>query len=544
MNKKLIQSLIVIIVVSMFLSTFQFLLADATENEWTTKASMPTARGGLGVAVVNEKIYAIGGLNNDTQLAVNEEYNPVTDTWTTKAQMPTARSGFAIAVYQNKIYCIGGTVGDGEDLVSGFTGANEVYDPVKNTWEIKESMPTPRADLCASVVDGKIYLIGGKEYWGVNPFYHELDVNEVYYPETDSWTTKAPMPVPALGYASEVVDGKIYVIGGAREFQEGLGTLTAIGSNRVYDSKNDTWSSRTSLPVAMSHAVACATSGVTAPKRIYVVGGFDQTNYSNATHVYDYERDVWSSGSLMPTARAYLALAVVDDVLYAIGGFDGLNWLDTNEQYAPLGYGTVPPELRVLSPENKTYTDNSVPLVLTLNRPAHWIGYSLDNRANVTVTGDTELSGLAEGEHSIKVSVNDTFGNVVSSSAVYFSVDTLPPRVVILSPENKTYGESDIHLTFTVDEPVSWMGYSLDGEDNVTVTGNVTLAVLPDGFHSLKIYATDLMGHTGVSETVHFNIAPFPTVLVAAVVVTITIAVATGYLLIKRRKTITTKARK
>jgi hypothetical protein len=239
-----------------------------------------------------------------------------------------------------------------------------------------------------------------------------------------------------------------------------------------------------------------------------------------------------------------LALAVVDDVLYAIGGYDGEKWLNVNEEYTPFGYGTVPPELHVLSPENKTYTDNSVPLVLTVNRPAHWIGYSLDNRANVTVTGDTELSGLAEGEHSIKVSVNDTFGNVVSSGAVYFSVDTLPPRVVILSPENKTYGESDIHSIFTVDEPVSWMGYSLDGEDNVTITGNITLAVLTDGFHSLKIYATDLVGHTGVSETVHFNIAPFPTVLVVAVAVTITIAVAAAYLLLKRRKTITAKAKK
>jgi len=538
MNKKLIQSLIVILIVSMFLSTFQFPLAGAAENEWTTKVPMSTARGGLGVAVVNGKIYAIGGLNNDTQLAVNEEYNPVTDTWATKTPMPTARSGFAIAVYQNKIYCIGGTVGDSDNLVSGFTGVTEVYDPAKNTWETKMSMPTPRADLCASVVDGKIYLIGGKEYWGVEPFYHDLDVNEVYDPAANSWTTKSSMPIPAFGYACEVVDGKIYVIGGAREFQEGLGNLTAIGSNQVYDSKNDTWSSQASLPVAVSHAAACVTSGVTAPKRIYVVGGFDQTNYSNATQAYDFERNVWSSGALMPTARAYLGLAVVDDVLYAIGGFAGLDLLDVNERYAPLGYGTVPPELRVLSPENKTYTSNSVQLVLTVNRPTNWIGYSLDNRANVTVTGDTELSGLAEGAHSIKVSVNDTFGNIVSSSTVHFAVDTLPPRVVILSPENKTYGESDIQSTFTVDEPVSWIGYSLDGQDNVTVTGNITLAVLPEGSHSLTFYATDLVGHTGASETVCFNIAPFPTVLVVAVVVTITIAVVAGYLLIKRRKTI------
>jgi len=544
MSKKLIQSLIGVLVVSLFLSAFQFPFAGATENEWTAKAPMPTARGGLGVAVVNGKIYAIGGLNNHTQLAVNEEYNPVTDTWATRASMPTARSGFAIAVYQNKIYCIGGTVGDSDNVVSGFTGVNEVYDPARNTWETKAPMPTPRADLCASVVDGKIYLIGGKEYWEVNPFYHELNVTEVYDTATNSWTTKASMPIPAFGYASDVVDDKIYVIGGARQFQDQLGNLTAIGSNQVYDSKNDTWSSRASLPVVVSYAAACVTSGVTAPRRIYVVGGFDQTNYSNATHVYDFERDVWSSGALMPIARAYLGLAIVDDVLYAIGGFDGLNLLDANERYAPIGYGTVPPELRVLSPENKTYTSTDIQLVLTVNRPTNWIGYSLDGRANVTVTGDTELSGLAEGAHSIKVSVNDTFGNLVSADAVYFAVDTVPPHVVILVPENKSYGEKDIQSVFTVDEPTSWMGYSLDGEDNVTVTGNVTLAVLTEGSHSLTFYATDLVGNTGASRTVYFEIAPFPTVLVVAVAVTITIAVAAAYLLIKRRKTITAKKTK
>ncbi len=544
MGRKLLQYSISVLVVSLLLSTFQFHFAGAAENEWTVIAPMPTARGGLGVAVVNGKIYAIGGLNNNTHLAVNEEYNPVTNTWTSRAPMPTARSGFAIAVYQEKIYCIGGTVGDSSNLVSGFTGVNEVYDPDKNTWETRASMPTHRADLCASVVNGEIYLIGGKEYWGANPFYHELDVNEVYNPETDSWVTRSPMPIPAFGYASEVVDDTIYVIGGAREFQEQLGALTAIGANQVFYAKNNTWSSRASLPVAMSHAAACVTTGVTAPRRIYVVGGFDQTNYSNATHVYDFERDVWSSGALMPTARAYLGLTVVNEVLYAIGGFDGLNLLAANEMYAPLGYGTVPPELRVLSPENKTYTSKNIQLVLTVNRPTNWIGYSLDGRANVTVVGDTMLSDLAEGAHSIKVSVNDTFGNLVSTDLVYFSVDTISPSIKILFPENKTYGETDIKSVFTINEQVSWIGYSLDGQDNVTVMGNVTLAVLTEGSHSLTFYATDLVGNNGASETVCFVIAPFPTVLVVAVAVTLTIAVAAAYLLIKHRKTVTVKKTK
>lgn len=541
MSKKLFQSLIGLLVASLLLATFQFPSAGATENEWKVKTPMPTARGGLGVAVVNGKIYAIGGLRNNTQVAVVEEYDPINDKWTTKAPMPTARSGFAIAVYQNKIYCIGGTVGDSSNIVSGFTGANEVYNPATNTWQTLSPMPTPRADLCASVVDGKIYLIGGKEYWGTTPFYHELNVTEVYDPATDSWATKPSMPVPVFGYASEVVDGKIYVIGGARQLRQGLGNITAIALNQVYDTKNDTWSSRASLPVALSHAAACVTSGVTAPKRIYVIGGFDQTNYSNATHVYDFERDVWSSGALMPTARAYLGLTVVDDVIYAIGGFDGLNMLAANERYAPIGYGTVPPQLQILSPENRTYASKDVPLVLSVNRPTNWIGYSLDDKENVTITGDTVLSNLAEGTHKLVVSVNDTFGNLVSSDAVYFSVDTISPKIVILAPENRSYSETDIKTIFTVDEPVSWMGYSLDGKDNVTVTGNVTLAVLTEGSHSLTFYATDLVGNTGASETVYFVIAPFPTVFVVAVVVTVTIVVMAGYLLLKRRKTVTAK---
>jgi hypothetical protein len=62
------------------------------------------------------------------------------------------------------------------------------------------------------------------------------------------------------------------------------------------------------------------------------------------------------------------------------------------------------------------------------------------------------------------------------------------------------------------------------------------LAVLADGSHSITFYARDLVGHTGASKTVYFEISPFPTVLVVAVAVTITITVAAGYLLLKRRK--------
>jgi N-acetylneuraminic acid mutarotase len=81
---------------------------SATENYWTTKAQMPTARNGLGLAVVDDKMYAIGGIyGTQSSYDNNEEYTPATNTWTTKKPMPTPRGDFAIAVFQDKIYTIG-----------------------------------------------------------------------------------------------------------------------------------------------------------------------------------------------------------------------------------------------------------------------------------------------------------------------------------------------------------------------------------------------------------------------------------------------------
>jgi len=58
---------------------------DSAENTWVSKAPMQVARSGVGVAVVNGKIYAIGGSTEKGLVGTNEEYDPATDTWTYKA---------------------------------------------------------------------------------------------------------------------------------------------------------------------------------------------------------------------------------------------------------------------------------------------------------------------------------------------------------------------------------------------------------------------------------------------------------------------------
>ncbi|MCW4028112.1 MAG: hypothetical protein NWE92_00485 [Candidatus Bathyarchaeota archaeon] len=91
------------------------------------------------------------------------------------------------------------------------------------------------------------------------------------------------------------------------------------------------------------------------------------------------------------------------------------------------------------------------------------------------------------------------------------------PNLMVLEAENTT-NTQDYPLNFTIDKPSLWMGYSLDGETNVTLTGNTTLAGLAPGLHNLVVYATDIYGVDGASQTVFFTvIEPFPVAWVIAV---------------------------
>ena len=206
----------------------------------------------------------------------------------------------------------------------------------------------------------------------------------------------------------------------------------------------------------------------------------------------------------------------------------------------------TPPSISLVSPEDKTYATTSITCTFTIDESVSWIGYSLDGQANRTITGDTLLTGLFDGVHYVVVYANDTAGNMGASNTVHFTVDTTPPSVSILSPENKTYDATNVSLSFTIDESVSWIGYSLDGQDNMTIAENTTLSDLSDGSHNIIIYAKDTVGNTGLSETVYFTIEtekeePFPTWIIPAIVI-ILAALGTAVYLLKFRKQANTHA--
>lgn len=326
--KKLFLKATIIGILILNITALQFANA-VTENSWTNKTTAPTA-GNFKAAVANHKIYLIGD-------STNYEYDPSADTWTIKNPMPTPRTSFAVTSCQNKIYVIGGVIGSNPNSGDIITcSINQVYDPLTDIWETKASMPTSRSYMEANTVNNKIYVIGGR----TGAQYTTTALNEVYDPITDSWSTNAPIPYAVAQYASAVVDNKIYVIGGQDEF---LNDNMNVAFNQIYDASTDTWSQGAVIPASKTlNAAAGATTGTMAPKRIYVIGGDKGfVEPTNQTYFYNPENDSWGMGNPMSIPRLGLAVAVENDLIYAIGGTTG--WLSLTgavEEYTPFGYGT------------------------------------------------------------------------------------------------------------------------------------------------------------------------------------------------------------
>jgi len=100
--------------------------------------------------------------------------------------------------------------------------------------------------------------------------------------------------------------------------------------------------------------------------------------------------------------------------------------VDSDEPYHPQLPHTVdlsPPIVSDISLENRVYLTSDVPLNFTVSEHTSRVTYSLDGRDNVTIAGNTTLTGLPAGTHNVTVYARDEAGNVGASETVHFSVE-------------------------------------------------------------------------------------------------------------------------
>ena len=282
------------------------------QGRWIEQPRLPHPVGEMGIALCEGRIHVFGGYaNHRVDGDYHQVFDPKTGEWTLKAPFPHRCNHNSAAVIGNRIYTFGGFVEQNRCPHSRCF----VYDSAEDAWSSIAPLSRPRGAIFAIVLDGKIHLLGGRDV-------RSVEWHEVYDPETDSYSDRHPMmgSTKTQPYAGQrdhmgvvIVDGKIHAIGGrmdSYDFNTGL--------HGVYDPQTDGWSTRAPLPVPRSGPSAAYVGG-----KIVCFGGEATGFVFGTVEAWDPESDKWEALAPMPVPRHGLhgsTCVVIDDMVHLPGG--------------------------------------------------------------------------------------------------------------------------------------------------------------------------------------------------------------------------------
>lgn len=221
-------------------------------------------------------------------------------TWQFKAPMSVARTGVSAVVLDDLVYVMGGLDAQGNvlDLV-------ERYDPDTNTWQSAPKLRTPRFNATAVVFEDNIYLIGGQDSLG-----NALKKVEVFVSDENDWESFDNLQDEREGPAAIVLNGEVYVMGGSN------GSANILDSVEFLDTDEEKWEYTNNWILDVPRALFAY---VTLDDAAYSIGGFSSFGPMGLVQRYSEDEGVADLPSLVP-GRGGLSAAVLDDVIYAMGG--------------------------------------------------------------------------------------------------------------------------------------------------------------------------------------------------------------------------------
>jgi len=302
-------------------------LPAQSNGSWQRLAPMPTARQELATAVLNGKIYTMGGYGLDRRsTAVVEVYDPVTNTWASASPLPAATNHSAAAVAAGKLYSINGFI-------------THVYNPATDSWSQAASANFGHGSTPAvGVFENKIYIAGGQGSTSTRDL-------EVYDPATNTWTVLAPMSVARNHTGGAFIDGKFYVVGGR-------GPAAAPTALEAYDPQSNTWRSLAPMPTGRSGIGVAAVNG-----ELFVFGG-ELPDLHGEVEAYNPATNTWRKLPNMPSPRHGIWASVIGSRVYLPGGANqqGFGATNVNDVFIiganPPRFGNISTRARVEMNDN------------------------------------------------------------------------------------------------------------------------------------------------------------------------------------------------
>ncbi|CAM1308491.1 Uncharacterised protein g4868 [Pycnogonum litorale] len=264
-------------------------------GKWRYLTSIPhVEQCNFGTTVLNNELYVIGGcFNQSLQENIHPfgfVYNPSSNSWTTIAPMQNERCRFSLTVVDNRLFAVGG-VGENGSLLEENSPC-EVYDPASDSWTFIPSLPGWRSQHAGCSFGMSLFVSGGLDQDLVLSSFLRYDVSN------ECWEHCQSMLTPRADHIMVMYGEKLYVCGGWYE-DENSGLRVLADTIDCYDVKQNEWTVVTKVPTPRYHAGIVTVEGV-----IYVMGGFhSDATFDRASGViecYDIDGNQWFSMDKYP----------------------------------------------------------------------------------------------------------------------------------------------------------------------------------------------------------------------------------------------------
>ncbi|WP_431951452.1 Kelch repeat-containing protein [Actinacidiphila sp. bgisy167] len=272
--------------------------AGPSGDAWKPVTDLPVSVMDNAVDTHDGTVYSAYGYDGEEDTGDLYRLSPDTGAWTRLTASAHPRRAPAHGFIDGKLYAAGGW----GDSTGGIDPGLDIYDPVTNRWADGAKAPRAYAGSGSTVLDGKLYMIGGcsAESCGTTDAL-------VYDPKQDRWSEIASYPEPIAWQSCAAIGTKIYCAGGES------GGAVAVSSAYVYDPATDRWSSLPDMPIPLWGAAHTAANGLL----LISSGVAEDSRLTNEGFALDPATGTWSAlpNANTPTFRSGGATG-----FYKVGG--------------------------------------------------------------------------------------------------------------------------------------------------------------------------------------------------------------------------------